>query len=204
MLRNKQPRLFLNKDLAVGGPVLPGVVNVSQKEIFVPMRPFHWVFRIPVRPEIAATQNRVPREWDHANFTSCFRLPFRAKGHQPQSFHFPLVPSLNPKKRGGNASAPMKFHHLFSTFSAKPGKSSTRITCPSSRTAMPVKRPKTWCWSLLRSLKSVQAARSSTGTKFISNRPSSEVKVQGERKSSPPSFRGMWKVTRLSLCALPP
>ena len=34
MLRNKQPRLFLNKDVAVGGPILPGVVNISQKEIF--------------------------------------------------------------------------------------------------------------------------------------------------------------------------
>ena len=39
----------------------------------------------------------------------------------------------------------MLFYHLFSTFSAKPGKSFTRISVPSSRIAVPVKRPKTWC-----------------------------------------------------------
>ena len=35
------------------------------------------------------------------------------------------------------------YHHLFSTFSAKPGKSRTSITVPSSSTALPVKRPNT-------------------------------------------------------------
>ena len=101
-------------------------------------------------------------------------------------------------------AAPPGRYHLFSTFSAKPGKSSTRSTVPSSRVAVPVKRPKTWCWSLFSSLMSVQAARSSTGVKAMSKRPSSEVKVQGARKSSRPSLWGMWKVTWLSLWALPP
>ena len=75
------------------------------------------------------------------------------------------------------------FYHLFSTFSAKPGKSFTSMTCPPSSTALPVKRPNTWCWSDLMSFISVQEARSSTGTKSISKRPSSEVKVQGDIKS---------------------
>ena len=47
------------------------------------------------------------------------------------------------KKHGGGHSRPRRDHHLFSTFSAKPGKSSTRITRPSSRIAVPVKRPNT-------------------------------------------------------------
>ena len=70
--------------------------------------------------------------------------------------------------------------------------------------AAPVKRPNTWCWSDLMSFTSVQAARSRMGSNFISNRPSSEVKRQGDRKSSLPSLWGMWKHTWLSLWALPP
>ncbi len=35
------------------------------------------------------------------------------------------------------------YHHLFETFSAKPGKSFISMTLPSSRTALPVNRPNT-------------------------------------------------------------
>ena len=92
---------------------------------------------------------------------------------------------------------PPRHYHLFSTFSAKPGKSFTSIACPSSSRARPVNFPKTWCWSDFISFISVQEALSSTGTKSISNRPSSEEKVQGAIKSfSPP---GMLNCTWLSL-----
>ena len=37
----------------------------------------------------------------------------------------------------------LKTHHLFETFSAKPGKSFISMTLPSSRIALPVNRPNT-------------------------------------------------------------
>ena len=46
-----------------------------------------------------------------------------------------------PPRMGGGAGA----HHLFSTFSAKPNRSRTWRAVPSSSTAVPLKRPNTWC-----------------------------------------------------------
>ena len=50
-------------------------------------------------------------------------------------------PNAKADRRGFLRSA--VYHHLFSTFSANPRKSFTRTAVPSSRTAVPVKRPNT-------------------------------------------------------------
>ena len=54
-------------------------------------------------------------------------------------------------------------YHLLMTFSAKPGRSFTFSTVPSSSTARPLNTPNTWCWSDLMRPTSEQLARSSTG-----------------------------------------
>ena len=53
-----------------------------------------------------------------------------------------LAPYLSIQKKNRH-SAVLFYYHLFSTFSAKPGKSLISITVPSSSTALPVNRPKT-------------------------------------------------------------
>mgnify|MGYP002166937860 CR=1 FL=1 len=108
----------------------------------------------------------------HRRFMAVLLHVFRdAAAHEPPAGDIPHARQKGIK--------PRFLHHLLLTFSAKPGKSANSTTVPLSRTAFPVNLPNTWCWSDLMSFTSVQLARSSTGTKSASKRPSSDVNFHG-------------------------
>src|SRR5699024_9407716 len=96
--------------------------------------------RAPLRASVVRQRRTIRHSAPRAVFSATYTPPPKMVAAGPRN-----SVRLVCRKKGAALAVPFLIYHLFSTRSAKPGKSFTLILRPPSRTAVPVKRPKTWC-----------------------------------------------------------